>query len=574
MASSQKKGSKNKKELAQQEKRITELAKVAFGKALAEFYFPALDNPRYIFDYTQKEGFYIDPDHKWQITMNLANTPLFREDEEYIKFFHAISMHEVSHYQIIPYDGLINAKLLKAAMKHVNRYFAPIIVNIFADLVIDLKLFKKYPDLMLWEAKKTYEYIKGGNENKLSNFAKFLFRAYEKIWDAEISPDVSLNEMDDIVNKVSNVILKNFEDETKWEEKVRKVAYHLKGLINDSFTLIGRGVPCDKGKARRKAPGPGGNIEFPEDILEIMDNPLENKNADKLKEDNEDELTQKAEEFAKDTPYSEFGAPAGQAGILIEGNNLATWYRGIAKNLIEIKIYEEKPGGQVPVYPEVWRIGDPIEELDVVQTLLNSPVIIPNITTRKWAFKEGPGHLIEKQIPDLLIVLDSSGSMRWNYTATRNSGRGEYHTALVASFAALHFAASKGVKFSVINFSGHAEVCQWTADYKKAERILLRYQGNGTVLPTNKIAEQCKKAERKALVFIITDFGLYNWEKSKKKMIEMANQGHKIVGFFIGASSIPKTKFKELLNKATFYPIKNIKDLINLVILEVKKYYL
>ena len=176
MASSQKKGSKKKKELEHQEKKIAELAKIAWGKSLAEFYFPALETPRYIFDYTQKEGFYIDPDHKWQITMNLANTPLFMEDEEYIKFFHAISMHEVSHYQIIPYDGLFNAKLLNAAMKLVNRYFAPIIVNIFADLVIDRKLFKKYPDLMLWEAKKTYEYIKGGNEKQLSDFTKFLFR--------------------------------------------------------------------------------------------------------------------------------------------------------------------------------------------------------------------------------------------------------------------------------------------------------------------------------------------------------------------------------------------------------------
>ncbi|GAJ24668.1 unnamed protein product, partial [marine sediment metagenome] len=46
--------------------------------------------------------------------------------------------------------------------------------------------------------------------------------------------------------------------------------------------------------------------------------------------------------FAKKTPYSEFGAPAGQAGILIDGNPLATWYRGLAKDLIEIKIYEEK----------------------------------------------------------------------------------------------------------------------------------------------------------------------------------------------------------------------------------------
>jgi len=574
MVESGRKGNKGKKELAEREEKIKNLAKVAFAKSLKEFYYPPLEEPNFIFDYTHKEGFYIDPDHKWQITMNLANTPLFSDDEDYIQFFHTISMHEVSHYQIIPYDGIINAKLLRAAMKRVNQNFAPIVVNIFSDLVIDFKLYKKYPELMLWEVKKTYEYIKGGDEKNLSNFVKFLFRSYETIWGVEITQDTSLNEMDTLVNKDTKVILKNFEDETKWEEKVAKIAYHLRGLINDTFTLIGRGVPHEKGKARRKAPGAGGEIEFPEDILELMDNPLESKNSDKLKKDNDDELRRKAEEFAKETPYSEYGAPAGQAGILVDGNTLASWYRGIAKNLIEIKIYEEKlGGGQVPVYPEVWRIGDPIEELDIVQTLLNSPVIIPNITTRKWTFEKGQGYLVEKQIPDLLIVLDSSGSMGWNYTVRNESGRGPYHTALVASFAALHYAASKGVKFSVINFSNRADICKWTHDYHKAERVLLRYQGGGTVLPLKSIEDVCKKAERNALIFIITDFGIYNWSKSKKTILNLANRGHKIVGFFIGAPSIPKERFKDMIDMVTFYPIKNIKDLINLVIKEVKKYY-
>ncbi|GAH00892.1 unnamed protein product, partial [marine sediment metagenome] len=41
-----------------------------------------------------------------------------------------------------------------------------------------------------------------------------------------------------------------------------------------------------------------------------------------------------------------------------------------------------------------------------------------------------------------------------------------------------------------------------------------------------------------------------------------------------GASKIPQERFKNLINKITFYPIKNSKDLINLVIEEVKKYYL
>jgi uncharacterized protein YegL len=303
-----------------------------------------------------------------------------------------------------------------------------------------------------------------------------------------------------------------------------------------------------------------------------MDNPLENKNLDKLKEDNDEELRQKAEEFAKETPYSNYGAPAGQAGIIIDGNPLATWYRGLAKELIEIKIFEEKPGGQLPIYPEVWRLGEPIEDLDIVQTILNSPVIVPNITTRKWLKNYGKGHLTEKQIPDLLLVLDSSGSMNWNYLA--KSAKGVYHTALMAAFAALHFAARKGVKFSVINFSNRADVCDWTVDYQKAERTLLRYQGGGTHLPIKNIVKQTEKSERDCLIFIITDFGIYNWSKSKKVMIDLAQKGHKIVGFFIGSSKIPQDKFKSLLDKVTFYPIKNSKDLINLVIKEVKKYYL
>ena len=557
--------------LSNKEKNMIELAKIAFNRALADFYFPPLNEPNYVFDYTHLEGFYIDPENQWQITMNLANTPLFNDDQEYIDYFHSISLHEVSHYQIIPYDGLTNAKLLRAAIENVNLNYAPIVVNVFADLIIDYILYKKYPNLLTWEVQTTYEHIK--NKGRMSDFTKFLFRTYEKIWNVSILNDDSLKSMDSLAERISKVILKDFEDESTWERKVSTVARHLNHLIQDSFTMIGKNTVSEKGKEKIKSPG-GAFIEVPNDVIEVMGNPLENKNSDKLKEGNEDERRQKAEEFAKNIPFSEFGGPARQAGILLDGIPLATWYRGLAKNLIEIRILEEKPSGQLPVYPEVWRIGDRIEDLDIVQTLLNSPVIIPNLTTRKWAYEEGPSHLTEKQIPDLLLVLDSSGSMKWNYTSRIERGRGPYHVALVAAFAALHYAANKGVKFSIINFSNKADVCQWTSDFKKAERVLLRYQGGGTVLPTKEIVQQCDKAERKALIFIITDFGIYNWSKSKKIMIDLAQRGHKIVGFFIGATKIPKDKFKTLLDKVTFYGIRDAKDLIDLVITEVKKYYL
>ena len=570
MIQSRRRKEKNIKKYSEKEKRTIELAKIAWAKTLKEFYYPPLNDPNYIFDYIHLEEFYIDPEHQWQITMNLANTPLLKEDQEYIDYFYIISLHEVSHYQIIPYDGLINAKLLRAAMKHVNQNYAPIVVNIFADLIIDTKLYQKFSNLIEWEMIETYKHII--SKGPISNFSKFLFRAYEKMWNKDILGDEALKEMDSLAERVTKIILKDFEDESTWEKKVSQVAKHLNNLIKTTFTLIGTRGIIDKNKEKRKCPG-GAFVEVPKDVLEIMDNPLENKNADKLREGNQDDLQQKSEEFAKDIPYSEFGGPARQAGILIDGNALATWYRGLAKNLIEIKIYEEKPGGQLPIFPEVWRIGDRIEELDIVQSLLNSPVIIPNITTRKWAYEEGPGHLVEKQVPDLLIVLDSSGSMKWNYTSRSVRGKGPYHTALVAAFASLHYAAKKGAKFSIINFSNRADICQWTSDYKKAETVLLRYQGGGTFLPIKEIANQCEKAERNALVFIITDFGIYNWSKAKKIMINLAQRGHKIVGFFIGSTKIPKEKFKNLLEKVKFYGIENPNDLINLVIKEVHDNY-
>ena len=93
-------------------------------------------------------------------------------------------------------------------------------------------------------------------------------------------------------------------------------------------------------------------------------------------------------------------------------------------------------------------------------------------------------------------------------------------------------------------------------------------------MPIKAIVKQCEKSEREILIFIITDFGIYNWNSAKKLLLNLSNQGHKIVGFFIGASKIPKDRFKTLLDKLTFYAIKNSKDLISLVVKEVRKYYI
>ena len=63
MSKSRKKRSKTipKKKLNQKEQHLIELAKIAWDKTQRAFYYPPLDLPNFVFDYTHLEGFYIEP---------------------------------------------------------------------------------------------------------------------------------------------------------------------------------------------------------------------------------------------------------------------------------------------------------------------------------------------------------------------------------------------------------------------------------------------------------------------------------------------------------------------------------
>ncbi|MHA2123640.1 MAG: hypothetical protein ACW990_20770, partial [Promethearchaeota archaeon] len=59
MALSRKKRIKaTKEELTSKQGNLIKLAKEAWTRVLEEFYFPPLNEPRYVFDYTHLEGFY------------------------------------------------------------------------------------------------------------------------------------------------------------------------------------------------------------------------------------------------------------------------------------------------------------------------------------------------------------------------------------------------------------------------------------------------------------------------------------------------------------------------------------
>ncbi len=555
------------------EQNLTRIASEAWDQAIADYYFPALAKPKLVFDSTRNEGFYIDTD-EWRVTLNLLEVPTFINDTEIHDYIHSVSQHEIGHYDLCPYDGLTNAALLSAAMKKVSEIFAPLVVNIFSDLLIDTHLRGKYPKLTEWRMREGIKDVivhdKGAeDEGKFSDTWKILVKAYEYLWDVSFGlKSIDFGKIDAKAREVAKIIAPKLLDKTTWANKVAKIAALMKPNLDQDFTLQ---------MGERLAGGGGAGLQGPEDYERQFGDPSEIKSREKVQGKDPKGSEADAERFAKDRNFKDFGAPARFSGIIKDGSTLAAWYRGRAKDLISIHVYEAKPGGALPAYPINWRMGDPIEDLDLMLSAQVSPIIIPNITTRMWRLKEGPARLEEKVPPDLLIVLDSSGSMNWNPSGHSDEQRGEFDIAAVAAFAAAHFAFSRGCKVAVLNFSDVAVSCDWTSQYAMVEEAILQYQGGGTVVPLQPLKRLAHNADRHVLVLLITDFGLNNFNPAIRAFIELAEQGHMVSGFFIGAEPgifEQDERFGELRERGiSFYPVKRIKELIGLVIEEIKRFY-
>ncbi|MHA1728668.1 MAG: hypothetical protein ACTSWY_08030 [Promethearchaeota archaeon] len=601
---------KEKNTLPKDEKKKLILGKEAWEASLKFFHNPAIPDPIFVFDKKKFIGFFIEL-NTWKTILNLANCPHLILDKEILNYYQALSLHEISHYIVCPYDLLTNARLVKAALKHVPERQSPIVVNFFADLLVDMKLYRKKPKIMEEELRQSLKMTQNIGKNKQeknhSKIFKLLVKCYEIMWNINLNLlQTEYEEITPLADRIRSIIMKDFEDFTTWEKKVKKIAKLLENILKEEFqppiakSAPGRGEYLDENNNGESEWGydlsaggldeSGKYMSVPLDVQIMAGNPLEIKskaqNADEeffkgeekgRRRSRSDSAEQRdAEILAQEMNLTDFISVNRVMGLVPRTQAIACYYRGISKNLIEIKMLQKKPSGSIPIGIEPWRVGDPIEKLDILQTLLVSPKVIPNITTRKWIMKDGPGIEMELALPDLLLVIDSSGSMEWKPFNSRKKNNSPYHIALVASFAALHYALRKGAKIAAINFSSDFNEQLWTRESRKIEKILLNYQAMGTTLPIKEIKKMVQKAERKSLIILITDFEIFNWKDAFSDIVSILNMGHKMIGFFIGGNSseLKSHEFEELGNSgAKFYPVKKVDDLIGLVIKEVKDTY-
>ena len=524
---------------------LIEVARRAWGQALIDFYHPPLPEPEVESVKDASSFFYIDSD-TWTVHLNTAGVPLYMDANEAEPYLRSVCHHEIQHYLLCPYDGVTNGLMFAGARKKVNDATAMFVCNLFADLVVDSKLLKRYLTL-------THDRINASIHDSAirvqdhSPLWTLIIASYRAMWGFPIPSTVSINERTfEAAKEIANVARKAIDYESKWPKACENIAKIITEWLpeDDNDQLPGMGDSAGSGQASGEGADSDSDtnvVLVPYDVDGVMGNPIEIRNGDLARkcldsdsiQDSEAELERLAVEVdQRQGNLEDLEGVYLTAGVGSPRKEwIRFWYRAKAHGRLRIEVVERKFSGSAPLAPQVWRLGDPIEELDIVQSLQAFPILIPNKSTRKWLKVDSQGTSFSKSLPDMLIVIDSSGSMTWGMRSKSVSG--SYHTALISAFAAIEVALRKGSRIAAINFSDGSRSSKWSSTREGAERVLLAYQGGGTVAPIKKIVKTCEAAESQVMVVMITDAEIANWDKFIDTIRALSTKGHKPFIFHI-----------------------------------------
>ncbi|MFW9910286.1 MAG: hypothetical protein ACFFEF_17145 [Candidatus Thorarchaeota archaeon] len=550
----------------------------AWARALSDFYHPPLPEPTIEYNESAASYFYIDSNN-WTVHLNTAGVPLNLDSNDAEPYLRSICHHEIQHYLVCPFDGVTNGMMFAGARKHLPDPVAMFVCNIFADLVVDSSLLKRYPSLTHSRI-QTSIHDSSLRTREHSSLWQLVVAAYRVMWGFPVPFGVEIDESTvAVAEKIIEIARNNMDSENKWPkatEEIAKVITEWLPKNQDPFEGSGVSIP-NSGDASEQP------ITIPVDLDVIMGSPVEDRNGERVRKcgsneqvENPDEVMERLAIEVEDRGGSlkDLEAVYILHGGTLKGEWIRFWYRAKVQGLLRFRVRHKRSKGATPLATEAWRLGDPIEELDVVQSLQTFPVLVPNMSTRRWMRATHYGVSHDEDLPDLLVVLDSSGSMTWEM-GSKNL-RGPYHTALVASLASVDTALRCSSQVAAINFSGSILRCEWTRERHLLEDTLLAYQGGGTVMPVKAIKELCDTARSKVMSVIITDIGVSNWGPFVKTVDSLSKQGHKLFIFHIGAKrgKISKAALRLVKAGGVVIPVNSVKDLPGLVVTEIQRTYL
>ena len=465
------------------------------------------------------------------------------------RFAKEILAHEIGHHVYCPADLTDNARML-ARMRvglPTKEHLAPFISNLYADLLINdrlqraagldmsgvyLQIGSKCNDRLWTLYMRIYELLwklergqlaHGDIDGRLNQDAQLgarLIRSYSKDW------------LEGAGRFAALCLPYLLEDEAAKMQKLMSIWNDTRcagqGAIPDGLTKIDEGELTG---AVHPADDPElSGVEAPAEA------PEESPTASSSKAKARLTGVKTAKNYRQPIDYAEV---LKAAGVNLDPAEItARYYRERAiPHLIPFPVRKlPQATDPLPEGLDVWDVSKPLEQIDWLGTLLNSPQVIPGVTTRQRQFGTSPGSEPETIPVDLYLGVDCSGSM----------GDPAHHLSypvLAGAIIALS-ALRAGSRVKVV-LSGEPGRTISTADFERDATSVLKtltsYLGTGFSFGIHRLAEtfeavanaSSRVKQRPVHILIVSDndmFSMLDSESKRRRGWEVARRALELAG--------------------------------------------
>ncbi len=365
-------------------------------------------------------------DHR--IVIDFSTVKEFKVEE----FALQVLAHEIGHHVLIPanrYDNIGMFRRMRLALAGIEDR-TPLVANLYADLIINDTLQRIHG----LDMASVYQKMQEGTKIE-SSLHNWYMRTYEYLWGIKrgvLSGKKQSPQIDADASLAASIVRSYARNWLDGAGRYAMLAYPY--LIKDADYQNARSELVRLLDAETCGEGSeiaGGMAEIDESILDGIVDPRSEAigGADsKAADDETGEIksskpswTEQQSSKGGTGPKQRYLEPGSYIDLMRqvdpgvdENKLLIRYYRDIALPfLVPFPVENSAPLAEyLPEGTDQWEPGDPIEEIDWLETTMSSPVIIPGVTTRRRFYSEDTDSPSSQQPYNLYVGIDCSGSMK------------------------------------------------------------------------------------------------------------------------------------------------------------------
>ena len=329
-----------------------------------------------------------------------------------------ILAHEIGHHVLAPATPADHFRVIARIRKGLPTLesHAPRIANLYTDLLINDRLARQ-EGLRMADIYRKIAAVSAGGHKADSKLWVFYMGIYEELWSLERGdiggPTKDARLLGDawLGARIVRVYARD------WLVGASRFAtLVLPYLVDDAEATAAAAVLADTGSAGAGSEPVGVSTIDPDEsepVIHPSEDPAITGVGDTVATGPQTAQQSGQSGGQRREPF-EYGEILRASGVNLDPADVAArYYREQAlPHLVGFPARKQKRSSELQIEGiEPWEMGDPLDEIDWLATLTQSPHTIPGVTTARRVYGEEPGEFEKTEPVDLDLYVDSSGSM-------------------------------------------------------------------------------------------------------------------------------------------------------------------